>query len=122
MAAPTHPGSVKNHTPSSNPRRICLAPRLTGLSGMTSFQRRLASGLQARGVEVTYDLHGGSYDALLVTGGIKDLPGLRKAKKRDIPVIQRLNGMNWLHRRLSTGLRHYLKAEYGKLYAHPHPQ
>ena len=27
--------------------------------------------------------------------------------------MQRLDGINWLHRRLPTGPRHFLRAEYG---------
>jgi glycosyltransferase involved in cell wall biosynthesis len=30
-------------------------------------------------------------------------------------VIQRLDGMNWIHRRRRTGLAHFLRAEYGNL-------
>jgi glycosyltransferase involved in cell wall biosynthesis len=28
-------------------------------------------------------------------------------------IVQRLDGMNWLHRRIKTGARHYLRAEFG---------
>jgi glycosyltransferase involved in cell wall biosynthesis len=53
---------------------------------------------------------------VLVIGGTRDLAGLWRAKRQGIPVVQRLDGMNWLHRlggNLRTGLRHYLRAEYG---------
>jgi glycosyltransferase involved in cell wall biosynthesis len=113
MAAARDTGNLTHPSSANSLHRVCLVPHLTGLSGMTSFQRKLAGGLQKRGYEISYDLHSPPYAAVLVTGGIKDLAGLLKAKRWGVPVIQRLDGMNWLHRRLSTGLRHYLKAEYG---------
>jgi glycosyltransferase involved in cell wall biosynthesis len=57
----------------------------------------------------------------LVVGGTRQLPGLWRARRRGIPVIQRLDGMNWLHRlpptagRPRASLRHVLRAEYGNL-------
>jgi glycosyltransferase involved in cell wall biosynthesis len=30
-----------------------------------------------------------------------------------VRIVQRLDGINWLHRRLHTGARHFLRAEYG---------
>lgn len=80
---------------------------------MVSFQHKLARGLETRGFQAVYDLKDTPYAAALVIGGIKDLAGLRRVKHKGIPVIQRLDGMNWLHRKRRTGLRHYLRAEYG---------
>jgi glycosyltransferase involved in cell wall biosynthesis len=94
-------------------QRICLVPRLQGVGGMVSFQARLAEGLRRRAVDVTYDLDDIPYDAVLVIGGTRNLPGLWRARRRGIPVVQRLDGMNWLHRRLPTGRKHYLRAAYG---------
>lgn len=93
-------------------KRICLTPRTSGVGGMVSFQAKFAAGLAARGIEVTYDL-GGDYDAVLITGGTRNLRGLWRAKRRGVPIVQRLDGINWLHRILPTGWKHYLRAEYG---------
>jgi glycosyltransferase involved in cell wall biosynthesis len=38
---------------------------------------------------------------------------LLRLRRRGVPVVQRLDGINWLHRRLPTGGRHFLRAEYG---------
>ena len=103
------------------PKRVCLLPRLSGVGGMVSFQKRLVSGLAKRGVEVTYDVRDRPYRAVLVIGGTRQLLGLSRAKQRGVPVVQRLDGMNWIHRLpaqdggLRTGLRHFLRAEYGNL-------
>jgi glycosyltransferase involved in cell wall biosynthesis len=99
----------------SRTQSICLIPHLTGLGGMVSFQHKLSEGLQQRGIRVAYDLRDTPYSAVLVIGGTKDLPGLYRARQHGIKIVQRLNGMNWLHRRLKTGLRHYIRAEYGNL-------
>jgi glycosyltransferase involved in cell wall biosynthesis len=91
--------------------KICLTPKVHGTGGMVSFAAKFAAGLHARGIETTYDLRSG--DAVLVIGGTRDLVGLWQAKRRGIPIIQRLNGMNWVHRIRRTGLKHFLRAEYG---------
>jgi glycosyltransferase involved in cell wall biosynthesis len=80
---------------------------------MVSFQARLSTGLIERGIEVIYDLSDHSVQAILVIGGTRNLAGLWRARQAGIPVIQRLNGMNWIHRRRYTGIRHYLRAEMG---------
>jgi len=102
----------------NSPSRICLVPRLDGIGGMVSFQRRLADGLRARRVQVCYDLRHTPYSAVLVIGGTRHLVDLWRVRRNGIPVVQRLDGMNWLHRLprrrgSSAGLRHFLRAEYG---------
>jgi glycosyltransferase involved in cell wall biosynthesis len=98
-------------------RRVCLVPRVSGVGGMVSFRRKLSEGLQRRGVQVSNSLDDRPLDAVLVIGGTRHLLGLLRARRAGIPVVQRLDGMNWLHR-LSppsgiSGWRHYLRAEYG---------
>ena len=93
-------------------RRLCLVSRIPGVAGPASFQQRLADGLAARGIGVSYHLDDRPYYAILVIGGTKDLPGLIRARRRGTPVIQRLDGMNWIHRKVPTGLRHSLRAEF----------
>jgi glycosyltransferase involved in cell wall biosynthesis len=95
--------------------KICLVPKLKGVGGMVSFQSKLAQGLSARGINVCYDLNETPFDAVLVIGGTRKIPGLYQVKRSGIPIIQRLNGMNWIHRLKWTGLRHFLRAEYGNL-------
>jgi glycosyltransferase involved in cell wall biosynthesis len=38
---------------------------------------------------------------------------LLRQRRRGVRIVQRLDGINWLHRRLRTGPRHFLRAEYG---------
>jgi glycosyltransferase involved in cell wall biosynthesis len=80
---------------------------------MVSFHHKMAAGLQRRGIEVGYELGGEQWDALLVVGGTRRLDDLWRARWNGVPVVQRLDGINWLHRLRHTGLRHWLRAEYG---------
>ncbi|MEW5870515.1 MAG: glycosyltransferase family 4 protein [Chloroflexota bacterium] len=93
--------------------RVCLVPRLAGVGGMVSFQYKLAAGLARHGVDVCYDLADLPYQAVLVIGGTRHLGGLWRARRRGLPIVQRLDGMNWLHRQRRGSLRHYLRSEYG---------
>jgi len=99
--------------------RICMLPCVSGVGGMVSFQNKLAAGLAARGVQTTHSLAGELCDAILVVGGTRQLATLWQARRRGIPIVQRLDGMNWLHRvrakthAFNTSWRHYLRAEYG---------
>jgi glycosyltransferase involved in cell wall biosynthesis len=63
---------------------------------------------------VSYDLQK-PCEAVLVIGGTRDLAGLYRARRGGARIVQRLNGMNWIQRRRRTGLRHFLRAEYGNL-------
>ena len=93
--------------------RICIIPQASNVGGVTSFQRKLAAGLARRGVQVCYDLGDMPYEAVLLTGGTRQLLGLWQTKRCGIPIVQRLDGVNWIHRQRRTGWRHYLRAEYG---------
>ena len=89
-----------------------MLPYLTGVGGMVSFQDKLSSGLAARGIDVVHDLNK-KCDAVLVIGGTRRIELLWQAHHQGIPIIQRLDGMNWVHHLRRTGIRHYLRAEYG---------
>ena len=54
-----------------------------------------------------------SADAILVLAGTRNLLPLWKARQRGQRIVQRLDGINWVHRKRNTGLKHYLRAEYG---------
>ncbi|MGE5249278.1 MAG: glycosyltransferase family 4 protein [Bacteroidota bacterium] len=92
--------------------RVCIVPRVEGLAGMASFRLKFEEGLRRRGVDVTHDLSTPA-DAVLVIGGTRALLPLWKARRRGVRIVQRLDGINWVHRRLHTGWRHALRAEYG---------
>jgi glycosyltransferase involved in cell wall biosynthesis len=91
--------------------QICMVPRLKGLGGMVSFQARLEAGLAQRGVTVTYDLADPANRAILVIGGTRQVAALVRARQRGVRIVQRLNGMNWIHLKQKTPLRSFLRAE-----------
>ena len=93
--------------------RICIIPRASNTGGVSSFQAKIALGLEARGVQVCYDLDETPYDAVLLTSTTRSLSRLLRQRRRGLRIVQRLDGINWLHRRLPTGPRHFLRAEYG---------
>ncbi len=80
---------------------------------MVSFQQKLVRGLARRGIDTCFELDQKPYAAILVIGGTRELPGLWRARREGICIVQRLDGMNWLHRKRRTGVRHFLRAEYG---------
>ena len=99
-------------------KRVCIVPRVSGVGGMVSFRHKLIKGLQSRSVEVCDDLADQPYQAVLVIGGTRQLMALWQTRRQGIPVVQRLDGMNWIHRlpsKITGGInwRHYLRAEYG---------
>jgi len=94
-------------------RRICLIPNVTGTGGMVSFRYKLTAGLMARGIEVVNNLEDLPYQAVLIIGGTRRLAELRKAKRSGMRLVQRLDGINWIHRKRRTGVRHFLRAEIG---------
>lgn len=98
--------------PDSN-RKICLLPQKLGLGGPGSFQSRLIAGLKERDIAVGFDALDPANGAILVVGGTRDLLPLWRARHWGIRVVQRLNGMNWIHRQRFTGLRHFIRAETG---------
>jgi glycosyltransferase involved in cell wall biosynthesis len=91
--------------------KICLVPKLAGLGGTASFQSKLTAGLAKRGVEVTYDLHDPDIRVILVVGGTRHYKEIENARSQGILIVQRLDGINWIHRRRYTGIRHFLRAE-----------
>jgi glycosyltransferase involved in cell wall biosynthesis len=73
---------------------------------------KFEEGLRARGVDVTYDPSQYA-DSLLVLAGTRHLQTLRRARKQGIRIVQRLDGINWVHRARWAGLRYTVRAIYG---------
>ena len=82
---------------------------------MVSFLHKFSAGAQARGVQVTSDLTDTPYNAVLVIGGARQLALLYRAKQRGARVVQRLDGINWIHTIRPISLKHSFRAEYGNL-------
>ena len=96
-------------------QRVCIVPKVHGVGGMVSFLHKFSTGAQARGVEVTNVLTDTPYDAVLVIGGTREILPLYRVKQRGVRVVQRLDGINWIHRVHPVSFQHSLRAEYGNL-------
>ena len=94
--------------------RICIVPRVEGPGGVTSFRLKLEEGVRARGIDVTNDPSQPA-DAILILAGTRHLLPLRKAHRRKMRIVQRLDGINWVHRVRWTGPRYTLRAIYGNM-------
>ena len=79
---------------------------------MASFRLKFEDGLRKREIGVTHNPDEDP-DAILIIGGTRNLLPLWRAKRRGIRIVQRLDGINWVHRKRNTGLKHFLRAEYG---------
>ncbi len=92
--------------------RVGVIPAVDGLGGMASFRLKFEAGLRARGLDVTHRPDEADA-AVLVIAGTRNLLAVWRARRRGVRIVQRLDGINWVHRRRATGLRHFLRAEYG---------
>ena len=93
--------------------KVCVLPRVHGVGGMVSFLHKFSEGAAKQGVEVTQDPTDLSCQAMLVIGGTKDLLAIRRFKQNGRKVVQRLDGINWIHRLRPVSLKHTLRSEYG---------
>jgi len=107
--------SSQTSTTQNQNNRLAILPKLEGLGGPSSFQSKLIKGLSKRGIQTDFNPLEGDVKTLLVVGGTKQIPTIWRAKNKGIRVVQRLNGMNWIHTKKNTGLKHYLRSEYGNM-------
>lgn len=94
-------------------KSICILPHKLGLGGPASFQSAFVHVLKERGIGVSHNPLDPKISAILIFGGTPYMREVRKAQQMGVRIVQRLNGMNWVHRKKFTGVRHFIKAEYG---------
>lgn len=88
-------------------------PHKPGIGGPGSFQSRFEAEIRRRGWKVGYASSDcGDAHCVFVVGGTKRLFWLLKMKLRRVPIIYRLDGISWLHRRKKVSIVAYLLAEY----------
>ncbi len=104
---------MTNYQTLTTKQRICVVPKVHGVGGMVSFLQKFSKAVENHGVEVTNDLSDLPYAAVLVIGGTRDVLPLYRVKQRGVRLVQRLDGINWIHRRRPVSLKHFLRAEYG---------
>lgn len=90
-------------------------PHPPGSGGPGSFQFRLEKCLDELGVAIIYPEDKICPDVILVVGGTKRISWLLHMKRKGIPIIYRLDGINWLHRKNWLNLNKYLLTVYRNL-------
>jgi len=93
---------------------ICF-PHKPGAGGPGSFQTRFEKELNDRGWEIIYKGEDKKPDLIFVVGGTRHLFWLLQMKSRRIPILYRLDGISWLHRKKKVGIKLFLLAEYRKI-------
>jgi glycosyltransferase involved in cell wall biosynthesis len=96
-------------------RGVYILPKLDGLGGPASFRSRLVRGLLKKGVKEVSSIDDPTCKAVLVIGGTRDLPTLLKARRKGLRIVQRLNGMNWIHRKLRVQPAYFVRCEINNL-------
>jgi glycosyltransferase involved in cell wall biosynthesis len=92
-------------------QKICILPEHRGVGGPASFRERIIAGLTRDGYQTAANPLEPGVATILVIGGTRRLDRLWRARRRGVRIVQRLNGMNWVHRQTRTELRHYLRCE-----------
>ncbi len=93
-------------------KSICLLPEITSLGGPAAFQQRFIAEASRQGVHAHFDSGRKDIGAYLVIGAPRRyLTTLISAKTKGVPIVQRLNGMNWIHRVRPSGRLYAIRAE-----------
>ena len=96
-------------------KTICVLPKLETLAGPASFYGRFTKTAREQGFTVHNDPTDENVDAILVIAGSRHLGKLWKAKQRGIRIVQRIDGLNWHHKYMKTGIYHYIRSEINNL-------
>ncbi|UAM96599.1 glycosyltransferase family 4 protein [Polaribacter litorisediminis] len=73
-------------------------PHRPGSGGPGSFQVRFEKELEERGYNIIYSDSNITPDLIFIVGGTKKIFWLLKHKLKKVPIIFRLDGINWLHK------------------------
>jgi glycosyltransferase involved in cell wall biosynthesis len=72
---------------------------------------RFIAEAERQGIEVCTDLDDHPFDAVIVIGGTRQLGKLWQVKQAGIPIVQRLDGFNWIHKKIKTSLTYQVRSE-----------
>lgn len=99
-------------TKSKSTKDISIAfPHPPGAGGPGRFQDRFEQQLKKSGWQVLYPDRPQTPKLVFIVGGTKKIFWLLKKKLKRIPIVLRLDGINWLHRKKQVSLRDYVRAE-----------
>jgi glycosyltransferase involved in cell wall biosynthesis len=79
--------------------KLIAFPHKPGSGGPGSFQKRFESELKKNGFQIGYlDQININPDLIFIVGGTKKIKKLLAWKLKKVPILYRLDGINWLHR------------------------
>lgn len=90
---------------------IVAFPHPPGAGGPGSFQIRFESELKKNSFTVVYAEDNIHPDLVFIVGGTKRLFWLWKMKLKGVPILYRLDGISWLHRKKKVGVKNFLLTE-----------
>lgn len=86
-------------------------PHPPGAGGPGSFQNRFERELKERHWSITYAYEVTNPDLVFIVGGTRKLVWLLKMKIKGVPIIYRLDGIPWLHKKKKVSFKTYCKVE-----------
>lgn len=96
-------------------KKIIAFPHKPGSGGPGSFQKRFEIQLKKNGFDIGYLTDKNlKPDLIFVVGGTKKILTLLKWRVKNVPILYRLDGINWLHRKKNTrqnNLSNYFNSE-----------
>ena len=95
-------------------KEICF-PHRPGSGGPGTFQAHFEKSLMEAGWKISYAGESVSPNLIMVVGGTRRLYWLWKMKRKGIPILHRLDGIAWLHRKTFPGYRTFLLSEINNL-------
>lgn len=92
--------------------KIIQFPHHPGSGGPGSFQIRFEKALKLKGWKVTYAGEKIKPKIIFIVGGTRRIFWLLTMKLKGVPIVYRLDGINWIHHKKKIGVRGFLLAEY----------
>jgi glycosyltransferase involved in cell wall biosynthesis len=86
-------------------------PHQPGIGGPGSFQQRFERALQSLDWQIAYANDSVRPDIVMVIGGTKNLRWLYQMKRAGVPILYRLDGIAWLHRKQKVSWKKFLLTE-----------
>lgn len=90
-------------------------PHSPGAGGPGSFQKRFENELKKNNWTICYAEETVIPNVIFIVGGTKKIVWLWKLKRQGIPIVFRLDGINWLHKKKKVSLKDYCSAELSNL-------
>ncbi len=78
--------------------KVCIPGSNQGIGGPNSFKRNFIKQLTSLGIDVDTGFSTADIDVVLLVGGTRNIKWLKKIRRSNIPIVQRLGPINWLHK------------------------